>query len=159
MEPLILSPVLHIHQQWNLLLLLWLLNEQWLPVLQLRYGIAIFFHNPLSLCSCSLLLCMLFLYPVFTVWLSKCSTQLVELSSEVELWANVLLFMILLISMIIACLWLLIKRAKIFLWPSTSFLLFGSTYIMMAFLFQNALRQQRFVCEVTIQPNLCNEPW
>ena len=158
MEPLILSPVLHIHQQWNLLLLLWLSNGQWLPVLQLRYGIAIFFHNPLSLCSYSLLLCMLSLYPVFTVWLSKCSTQLVELSSEVELWANVLLFMILLISMIIACLWLLIKRAKIFLWPST-FLLFGSTYIMTAFLFQNALRQQRFVREVTIQYNLCNEPW
>lgn len=26
-------------------------------------------------------------------------------------------------------------------------------------LFQNALRQQRFVREVTIQYNLCNEPW
>jgi len=29
----------------------------------------------------------------------------------------------------------------------------------MAFVLQNALRQQRFVREVTIQYNLCNEPW
>ena len=28
-----------------------------------------------------------------------------------------------------------------------------------AFILQNALRQQRFVREVTIQYNLCNEPW
>lgn len=29
----------------------------------------------------------------------------------------------------------------------------------MDFVLQNALRQQRFVREVTIQYNLCNEPW
>jgi len=29
----------------------------------------------------------------------------------------------------------------------------------MAFILQNALRQQRYVREVTIQYNLCNEPW
>lgn len=30
---------------------------------------------------------------------------------------------------------------------------------MLCYIFQNALRQQRFVREVTIQYNLCNEPW
>jgi len=30
---------------------------------------------------------------------------------------------------------------------------------MVSIIFQNALRQQKFVREVTIQYNLCNEPW